>query len=452
MTYLAKNMLDIDWYDNIYLWLDWYKGKVSSFHKYNVYNGHKWIKKERHSLQMPKFIAEDWATLLYNDRTEIKVDETHQKTLLEILKNNKFESEFSKHIERYMALGIGATVAYKDTRNKTKISYIIAPMIFPLRVENGEIVDCAFASVVGDEYYINLHEKTNAGNYRISNYYVRINTSNEVEMSKNNKVKKSYLSPVKMFQIYTPCIANNIDVFSAFGISVFGNSLDRVKTVDLIYDSYKNEFELGKKRIFVRSDLLDYKMVTNEKGETVTVPLFDDNDTEFYTLPKIEDDDSEQIKEVNSTLRVTEHIDGLQNALNVLSDGCGLGNNRYSFKDGKVYTNETQVISTESKLYKNLLKHEKVLRESMIELVKALLYLNDGKEYTGDITIDFDDSIVEDSSEIQRRALLEFNTDLIDAVEYFVQVYKYTEEQAIEFVEKIKARMPQEPAELPVEE
>ena len=440
---MGYKIMDPDWYDHIYEWLAWYQGKVDDFHKYKMYNGHKYVDKERYSLSMPKVMAEDWATLLYNDRTYIKVGETEQERFEKIIRGNKFESRFSRLIELYMALGTGATVEYQDATGEPKINFIPAPMIFPLKTESGEIVDCVFASVNDDEYYINAHIKQKNGQYKITNRYWKFNTSGEPIEQKNDRTKREYTSKVKLFQIYKPAIVNNIDIFSPFGISFFANSLDRVKNVDLVYDSMRNEFQLGKKRLFIRGDLVDFKTVMDADGNSVDVPIFDDNDTEFYAMPNEDDAEGEQIKEVNSALRVNDHIGALQSNLNMLSDGCGLGNDRYNFQEGRVYTNTSQVISTQSKLYKTLLKHEKELRESIVEMVKALMYLDTNTEYTEDVTVDFDDSIIEDSAEIQRRAMLEVQSGLIDAQEYFVQVYKYSDSQAEEFVEKIKERNPQ---------
>lgn len=442
---MGKKIIDLEWYDNIYLWLEWYKGKSPKFHNYKMYNGHEWVEKERYKLGMAKLISEDWATLLYNDKTAIKVNDADQETLDEILHSNKFNSRFANLIEMYMALGIGATVEYRGADMKPKINYIYAPMIFPLKVENGEIIDCAFASVSDEMYYINIHERQKNGSYLITNKYYRFDRSNKPDEQIKKGVKGSYISPIKMFQIYKPCIVNNIDIFSPFGVSVYGNALDRIMAVDLVYDSFKNEFSLGKKRIFISEDLIDFKptLQTDKDGNPINIPVFDNNDTEFYSIPG-DEESTEKIKEVNSTLRITDHINGLQSALNILSDACGLGNDRYNFSEGNVYTNSTQVISTQSKLYKTLLKHEKELRYSMIELVKAVMYLQTGSEYNQEITIDFDDSIIEDSAETQRRALLELNAGVIDPVEYISQVYKYTEDQSLEFYNKMQSRMPKE--------
>lgn len=443
----GRTVLDLDWHDNIEMWLQWYEGKVDEFHRYKHFNGKSYQSLERVSLQMPKQIAEDWGTLLYNDRASIKVGENEQEILDELLKANHFESRFSAFIEQYMALGIGATVEYRDERGNPKINFIQAPMVFPLKSRNGEITDCVFASVEDDTYYINIHELQPNGKYKITNEYYKFDISTRT-MSKlaNKNVKQSYYSDVKLFQIYKPGIANNIDMFSPFGVSVYGNALDRIKVCDLLYDSFRNEFKLGKKRIFIRDDLLTSKPIIDERGNQTSVPIFDPNDTEFFSLPN-DDEGGEMLREVNGALRVQDHINGIQSALNMLSDACGLGTDRYNFQNGNVYTNTTQVISTQSKLYKTLLKHEKVLRESIVEMVKALLYLKLNRQYEDDITVDFDDSIIEDTGEIQRRALLELQSGVIDVVEYYVQVYKYTEEQAIEFFEKMKARQPQQPEE-----
>lgn len=436
----GRNILDVEWYDNVYEWLSWYEGKVDDFHNYTQYNGQEFVKRERYSLQMAKIIAEDWATLLFNDRTAIKVDEANQKKLDEILENNNFNENISNLIELCMALGFGAITEYKNAKGEPKMNFVIAPMVFPLRVEDGEIVDCMFASVQSGVYYINIHEKQKNGKYKITNKYVSFTIDGKIIEEEHKEVKDEFISPVKMFQIVKPCIANNIDPFTHFGISVYANAIDRIKACDLVYDSLRNEFVLGKKRLFLREDLVDYKPIVKADGTSYNVPTFDNNDVEFYSLPTDENAGGEQIKEVNSSLRVSDHINGLQSELNMLSDAVGLGNDRYNFQSGNVYTNTTQVISTQSKLYKTLLKHEKVLRRALTDMVKALLYLAKNSEYKGDVTIDFDDSIIEDSAEIQRRALLELQSGIIDKVEYLVQVYKYTEEQAEEFANKIQER------------
>ena len=44
---------------------------------------------------------------------------------------------------------------------------------------------------------------------------------------------------------------------------MFANSLDRFKAIDLKYDSFMNEFDLGRKRILVDSTTLKAKVEPN---------------------------------------------------------------------------------------------------------------------------------------------------------------------------------------------
>lgn len=441
---LGYQVLDKEYQKNITNWLNWYKGELDSFHKYKLYNGFHFVDKKRASLRMPKRVAEEWASLLYNDKVCITVSDADQGTLDDILSENRFNYKFSELIERTFALGIGATVVFADAQGNPKIDYIVAPMIFPLKQENGEIVDCAFGSAKGETLYINIHVKNDDGSYTVTNHmYVKSDTDKykNVELT---DITEFTNYPVKMFQIYKPNIANNIDLFTPYGMSIYANAIEQNKVIDITYDSLKNEFELGRKRLFLALDVLTSKPITNEQGETVEVPVFDENQTEFFALPDSNGNQERLIAEINPQLRITEHIDALQTVMNIFADTCGFGPDRFVFRDGKVYTNATQVISTQSKLYKNIVNHEKVLRYSMIELVKAVLYIAKGVEYQNDITIDFDDSIIEDSEKTRQQAMLELNNRLIDDIQYYMDVYKMTEEQATEFRNKIKERTPQE--------
>lgn len=439
---LGHRVIIPEYYSNIYDWIEWYKGELDKFHKYTMYNGFQFIDRKRASLRMPKRVSEEWASLLYNDKVCITLDDANQRTFDRILNDNKFDCKFSELLERTFALGTGALVEYKDAKGKVKIDYIIAPMIFPLRCENGEVIDCAFASTKGDAIYVNIHTEKN-GIYRIENRMFKV-LNGKYQNCPMEGIKVAYSSPVKLFQILKPNIANNIELFTPMGMSVYGNAIEQNKTIDMTYDSLKNEFELGKKRLFLRTDVLTTKNVNlmNYKGEleNVEIPIFDVDQTEFFALPG--EDSDELITEINPELRISEHIDGLQTELNLFSDSCGLGPDRFVFRDGKVYTNSDQVISTQSKLYKNIVNHEKILRYAIIDMANALMHLSNGVKYSGDVTIDFDDSIIEDSEKTRQQALLELNNQLIDDIQYYIDVYKMTEEQAIEFRDRIKARSP----------
>ena len=134
-------------------------------------------------------------------------------------------------------------------------------MIYPLSWDNGDITECAFGSVrVVDEkerIYLQIHRKGIAEDgedsdmYYIENKYLDADTGDEVALPDDidDIVPTGYNKP--LFQIITPNICNNVDLDSPMGISVFANAIDQVKGCDLVYDSYMNEYVLGRKRILV---------------------------------------------------------------------------------------------------------------------------------------------------------------------------------------------------------
>ncbi len=435
--------IDVKMYDKINNWYQWFQGKFKDFHSYMHYNGLTYKPKERYSLGLPKKFAEAWADLLLNEKVWVSVKDSDQKKVDELLKDNDFRKKMNQLIEKSFALGTGATVEYKNFLSKPKIKYLIAPMIFPLRSEDGEIVDCAFASHKGKgNFYVEIHQLQENGKYKITNKYFNYDKETKKIKVTPMNVLKSIIKPIvtseeKMFQILTPNITNNIDLFSQMGLSVYANAIDQIKAADIIFDSFKNEYELGKKKVYVKTGALTFKTVDGK-----TVPIFDENQTEFFAIPGDEDDGKETVTESQSDLRSESLIDGLDTAINLAADASGFGHDYFSFKDGEVYTNTTQVISSNSKLYRTLKKHEIILESVIIGVVKSLMYLSTGKIYQGDITIDFDDSIIEDKDAIKRQAQMEYNAGLIDAIQYYQDVYKMTEDQATEFYTKIQERMP----------
>lgn len=429
--------VDSDYYGYIYQWREWYSGKVKKFHSYKQYNGKKQIPRERYTLGMAKKGCEDWANKLMSEKVTIVT--TDQNALDTIFELNNFWLNANQLVEETFALGTGAFIEYK-AGNMPVIDYVIAPMIFPLKWKKGEIIDCAFASIIdsGEQktFYINIHTKVGS-RYRVDNKIIIANNDGSFE---NGELPKNVIptvwNDVKTFQIIKPNIVNNIDLSCPMGMAIFANAIDEMKTIDLIYDSYKNEFSLGKKRIFVKSGALNVDL---ENGDAV--PVFDENDVEFYAMP--DEDGTEMIKESKFDIRAEAHDTGLQTNLNLYGKKIGFGDNGYKWEKGQVKT-ATETISDNSELFRNIQKHEVILEPALCGLVDAVMYLRNGKIYSGETTVNFDDSIIEDMAEVKRQAMIEYNAGIIDKVEYYARVYKLTEKEAIKKIEEMESRKPKE--------
>ena len=404
-----------DIYKQIGRWMSWYKGYNKSFHDYTVYNGREKIQRRRRSLRMAKKVCEDHANLNLNEKVQIAVSDARAQTYIDkALKVNDFRVQGNKLVERAFALGTAAFVEHADGQDGVMIDYIRADMIFPLSYDGDCITECAFASIkkVGkaDTIYINIHELDTQGNYVITNKLVPVDAkANALTADENGLLPGGMAevirtgSPTPRFQMIGPNTANNVDLDSPMGISVFANAIDLLKSIDLVFDSYDSEFRLGRKRIFVDGALtkLAINPTTQEK-----IPYFDPNDTEFYGLPEMGKggENKNPIHEINMELRADAHETALQRFLNLLSDKCGLGNDRYIFEKGTAKT-ATEVVSEKSDMYQTLKKNELVIESALVGLCRAVAEIG-GYRSDFEATINFDDSIIEDTAAKRTRIQL----------------------------------------------
>lgn len=421
---LNLKTVSADYYAQLESWKEWYDGDVQKFHRYIVDTGTQKLEVRRYSAGMAKQVCEDWADLLMNEKVEIAVEGKAESDFIQkVLTDNNWAVKANEMQE---VKGYAGTVAYvphivgavlDSTGTPTGnaegivIDYIPAAQIFPLSWRNGIIRECAFAQDMtsGDKTYIylQLHVIGEKKEYEIQNKLYDLGknvdgTPQEVPLDTLSDlagipavVYTHNTEP--QFVIDRYALKSNVDGSGPMGIAVFANAIDQLKATDIAYDSYVNEFVLGKKRVMVKP-----QAVKDLDGN----PVFDTNELVFYVLPEDGSPDT-IIKELDMSLRVEQHSQGLQDMLNMLSHKCGLGNSFYRFEGGKI-TTATEVISTNSKLFRTLKKHEIVLNSAVINLCRILLRLANqfgGQTYNvdTDIVVNFDDSIIEDTAaEFQR--------------------------------------------------
>lgn len=399
-------------YGHIYNWLDWYKGDVKKFHTYKVYNGVSATKHDRYRLNMAKKICEDWANLLLNEKVSIKAGD-YTERLNAILDQNNFQVRANQLVEITFALGTGAFVEYKSAGGDVVIDYVRADMIYPLSWDNGDVTECAFGTsriIQGKEsIYLQIHRLgrrecgENPDVYYIENKYLDAESGEELEGPSEVMpiIPTNYSRP--LFQIITPNVYNNIDLDSPLGISVYANSISQLKGCDLIYDSYVNEFILGRKRILVPIQAAKIQM----QKDGLVEPFFQPDDTVYYLMPG---DRTEDIKptEVDMAIRAEDHELGIQRNLDLLGFTTGMGTGRYKFESSGEVRTATEVISDKSDLYQNRQKNAIIIRAAVVNLIRAVSFLDTGAEVMA--TVDLDDSIIEDVGTIIDR-----NIKLVEA-------------------------------------
>ena len=445
----------LNWDKYINNWDSWYKGKVRKFHNYYIYNGQRKVKMEKKSLQGAKKVSEDWADLIFNEKVTIKLkNDTDTKALNKILKENNATVIINQGFEKSFALGTGAlVVSIQDmeqdeeaniidvTNAKIKLEFVECKKIIPLTWENEEITECAFVTTKhkkGQAYiYIAMHVLNEQGNYVIKNYMFKGKYSSFVEA--NEEEKEGFLeqfdtkSNIPWFAIIKPNICNNIDSETPFGISVYANSIDVLKSLDDAYDGLGNETTLGRRRLFIAEEMMTY-----DNGEQQMV--FDPNDISVYRMPKGFNKDS-MIEHDSSDLRTDKYSSAVDYQLMLLSLKCGFGKERYKF-DGASIQTATGVISENSDMFRTLKKHELVAESALVTIVKAIAYASStfgNVDINADeITIDFDDSIIEDKGAEQVRAQSEVGMKARSVKSYMRNIRNMTDKQIEEELQEIQ--------------
>ncbi len=425
-------------YDIIGVWKSWYDGDVKDFHRYKVYNGSTHISCRRYTMGMAKKVSEDWANLLMNEKVKITLEGQKEQDFFDsVCEENSFRVKSSEMQEMKAALGTAAYVPritgvsidpasgeLSRASGKIRLDYCTAENIFPLAWENGKVTECAFASrktVKNEQYvYLQVHHFGSDGKYIIDNVLYRDNSGSLSEVTLadvpgfQNVPATIYTgSDKRQFAIDKLNIVNNVDASLPMGIAVFANAIDQLKGVDIAYDSYVNEFVLGKKRIMVKPQ------ATRDLDGN---PYFDPNDTIYYVLPEDTSNSGSIVDPVDMNLRTAEHNAGMQDMLNVLSSKCGFGENHYRYNQGSIAT-ATQVVSENSSMFRTIKKHEIILEDVLKELCRIILrlgntYLHAGLNENVEISIDFDDSIIEDKQVEFARDMQMLSAGIINPYEF----------------------------------
>ena len=443
--------IDASFYRKIAEWVSWYEGNVRNFSFYKVYGGRGTYKRcRRKSMGMAKKLSEDIADLLLNERVTITLDdEATHNFVHQILDDNRFLVMGNDYQERKAFTGTVAYIPYLDNSEiteegtvisgKISINYVDAPNIFPVSWNNGKVTECIFVfpHTIARKKYVQLQSHLlENGEYVIKNTVLRCDSGSQEGTELPEKEWKQ-LKPFKelakeartgsseaQFVIDRLNITNNADKNNPMGVAIFANAIDTLKKLDIEYDSYCNEFELGRKRIFVRPEML-----TNADG----TPAFDPDDSVFYALPEDDANGEGLLKEIDMSLRAEQHSKAINDDLNYLSLKCGFGTDRYQFGVTGAKT-ATEIISENSDMYRMIKKHEILLEDALRQLIQIIIrlgmILGNTLNPECEITIDFDDSIIEDKETERSRDRQDVSMGVMSLAEYRAKWYGESEEDA----------------------
>lgn len=436
-----------EYYLKVDLWTRLYQGYVKEHHEIVVQNGVSTNTRTASRLDMAKRVAEDWCSVLVADKPIITIAGKNQSTSRfvqgskgngGVLNSNNFYKQFCKTVERAFGLGTSALVlglkkTGADESYKIDINTYDANAIIPISYSNDIIEECAFLSSFykDDKLHYNLscHVKDEEGKYVIYNY----ETEDDLKFERYFKqdvegLKTESLTP--FFFIVEPQIANNVDLNSPMGISVYANATDIVLNCDFIYDAIKLDV-LTAQRII----LMDKSLLGMDASGNPIAP----QDYKKWCMSFFGDeggvDVEKLLKEFSPKLNSPDLCNTLQQNLNLLSMRCGLGNGYYHFDRVSGIT-ATEYVGSQQDLIRNAKVNSEMLTNILVGLIKQIIWIGRNtlgyKELLEDakITITIPDGVVTNDLTEKEQDRADVSAGLMSKAEYRAKWYGETLEDA----------------------
>ena len=446
-------------------WINWYRGKVDGFHNTVMKNAEGVsISIEKPSLQMAKKVSEDVSSLLFNEKVQLLVnDETAQAVLDKVLLDNNFTDEMSNFVELTCVYGTGVIVEYK-AEGETKLNFLFGDKLIVIDYDNTTIKEIAvIQEFVYDKNKYNhiMYHTFREGLYRITHEMYATSESNkgignpaplavlfnEAELNKMKHTRKDgeeeiveyyieYETEKPHFQAFKLGISNNWDLQSPMGIAVFANKTGTLENIDEKYYSSRMDSINSRKRLFIDDEASKLHKTKDENGNIVHKKYFDPAETQFQVLKDMTSQGNKAIEVYAPAYDSLQHDQAIQAELNYLSDGCMLGGNYYSYKDGVVgYQNELSLALSNAPMRRNRNKNLNKLKRVLVDMMKAILFLEeDNGNYSGSLDLEyevqFDDDIFTDDKTKLDQLRLDAQDGYVPEYMYVMKAYGLTMEEA----------------------
>ena len=442
-------------------------------------------------MSMAKAVCAEMAGLVWGEECAVNVSidgfeatednpDPLNEYMQKVLRKNAFHEKMQEHIEEGLALGGGALKTWAEAKHdengneipetrKLMIGYAMSDQFVPISWDNAKVTEGVFISRVakGGWYYTLLEwHKWNGLTYIIRNELYRAEIKKDGADSQDILGVRYPLAEIypfldeetevpveeSLFTYWRTPIANNLDDNSPLGMSIYGNALDTLHSLDICYDSFDREFRLGKKRIIgparaVRS------VVDPVSGRLVR--YFDATDETYEALASDTPDDL-KITDNSVELRVEEHVAAINAFLSILCMQVGFSAGTFSFDQHEGLKTATEVVSENSKTYKTIKTIQNQLRPAIEHLVRNIIDVSILYQMTDDngtpveslvapgynVTITFDDGVTQDRQTNLNEGVMLVGAGLLSKYTFLTDP-KYgqglTPEQAQQELDRIKA-------------
>lgn len=430
----SRLLIDSEFYNKISDWEAMYQGEPSwQNDRWQDIAGNPRNRKVK-SLQMPKILAKKMAGLVFNQKATItisdKVKPGEAKTddddttnpanqfIQDVLNDNYFYHNCERYLEYMFATG-GMVMRWYVFNGHIKIRFASADSFFPISQDENGVTECVIASKFvdsGNNYTLLEYHLQDDTNYIIKNELYKSNSSTGDELGIRVPLSTLYGNSLKdethyprsvysrpTFVYLKPNLANNFDLDSPLGISIFGNATDTLHELDQAFDMLGQEMKMGKRRIVAP----DYMLQTVKDAGSGQRRYYIDTDNPAFMKFHAQDSANANIqgpKDITLGLRNDTFINTINSLLDIVAAQTGFSAGTFSYNNSQGLETATGVISRNSDTYQSKNSHETIIEDgirnmciSILELGKAAgLYSGETDE---DVTVDFDDSIAQDRNE-----------------------------------------------------
>ena len=395
----------------IFIWKWIYKGFYKLWHLIPAPTiANPEAKREMYRMNIAKALCAEMAGLVWGEECTINVSMEGRESSDEnpdplnefvhaVFGGNALKEKMQESIEQGLALGGAAMKVYSEVKHDENgneipetrtinIGYAMADQFIPTAWDNAKVTEGLFISrIAKNGYYFTRLEwhKWNGLTYTITNELYRSEIQKGQRAGEDQDIlgvrwpladiypylDEETVIPVSesLFTYWRTPIANNLDDNSPLGMSVYGNALETLHSLDICFDSFVREFRLGKKRIIVPARAIK-SVIDPVTGKMVR--YFDASDETYEALAS---DNPEDLKVTDNSveLRVEEHIQALNAFLSILCLQTGFSPGTFTFDLHSGLKTATEVVSENSKTFKTIKTIQNQLAPAIEHIVRSII-------------------------------------------------------------------------------
>ena len=407
-----------------------------------------WINDDIKSLELPSAIANEFVRLTMSEFNTDITGSARASYIKKIYYNAI--KELPNNLEHGNAKG-GLVLKPYVKNNNIFVEFIQQGYFFPIEYDDtGKIIGAVFVSqkTKGEDIYRRLEYHSLKGTeYFIINKAFKSKDEDDLgdeiplyqveewksiqEETKIENIEKP------LFSYYKPPIANNIDVKSPLGISVYAKAENLIKDADIQYGRTMWEYEASEKAIYASTEALRQR---HRNGVSLwEIPKL--KDRLFRAVDITKSNGEELFHDYSPEVRDEAFWRGLNKIIERIEFNVGLA---YGTLSEPTFSDKTatEIKTSKQRSYVTVSRMQENLQDALEDLLYAIdtlttLY-NLAPIGTYQASFEWGDSVLMDTEKEQVLQMQEVNAGLRSKLKYIMFRYGLTEEQALEELARIQ--------------